>query len=107
MDFGALPPEINSGRMYSGAGAGPLLTAAAAWDALADELSSTATNYLSVVEGLNSSWQGPSSMSMAAAATPYVTWMTTTAAQAEETANQARTAVAAYEAAFAGTVPPP
>jgi PPE-repeat protein len=107
MDFGALPPEINSGRMYSGAGPGPLLTAAAAWDALADELSSTATNYLSVVEGLNSSWQGPSSMSMAAAATPYVTWMTTTAAQAEETANQARTAVAAYEAAFAGTVPPP
>jgi len=107
MDFGALPPEINSGRMYSGAGPGPLLTAAAAWDALADELSSTATNYLSVVEGLNSSWQGPSSTSMAAAATPYVTWMTTTAAQAEETANQARTAVAAYEAAFAGTVPPP
>jgi PPE-repeat protein len=107
MDFGALPPEINSGRMYSGAGPGPLLTAAAAWDALADELSSTASNYLSVVEGLNSSWQGPSSMSMAAAATPYVTWMTTTAAQAEETANQARTAVAAYEAAFAATVPPP
>jgi PPE-repeat protein len=107
MDFGALPPEINSGRMYSGAGPGPLLTAAAAWDALADELSSTASNYLSVVEGLTSSWQGPSSMSMAAAATPYVTWMTTTAAQAEETANQARTAVAAYEAAFAATVPPP
>jgi PPE-repeat protein len=107
MDFGALPPEINSGRMYSGAGPGPLLTAAAAWDALADELSSTASNYLSVVEGLSNSWQGPSSMSMAAAATPYVTWMSTTAAQAEETANQARTAVAAYEAAFAGTVPPP
>jgi PPE-repeat protein len=107
MDFGALPPEINSGRMYSGAGPGPLLTAAAAWDALADELSSTASNYLSVVEGLSSSWQGPSSMSMAAAATPYVTWITTTAAQAEETANQARAAVAAYEAAFAATVPPP
>ena len=93
--------------MYSGAGSGPLLTAAAAWDALADELSSTASNYLSVIEGLHSSWQGPSSMSMTAAATPYVTWMTTTAAQAEETANQARTAVAAYEAAFAATVPPP
>ena len=107
MDFAALPPEINSARMYAGAGPGPLLIAAAAWDALADELSSTASNYLSVIEGLNSSWQGPSSMSMAAAATPYVTWMTTTAAQAEETANQARTAVAAYETAFAATVPPP
>ena len=44
---------------------------------------------------------------MAAAAAPYVSWMTATAAQAEETANQARAAVAAYEAAFAATVPPP
>ena len=107
MDFGALPPEINSGRMYAGAGPGPLLAAAAAWDGLADELGSTASSYQSVVEGLGSSWQGPSSTSMAAAAAPYVAWMNTTAAQAEETANQARAAVAAYERAFAATVPPP
>ena len=32
MDFGALPPEINSGRMYSGPGCGSMLGAAAAWD---------------------------------------------------------------------------
>jgi PPE-repeat protein len=107
MDFGALAPEINSGRMYAGAGPGPLLAAAAAWDELADELGSTASSYQSVVDGLTSSWQGPSSTSMAAAATPYVAWMNTTAAQAEETANQARAAVAAYEAAFSATVPPP
>ena len=107
MDFAALPPEINSGRMYAGAGPGPMVAAAAAWDDLADELSSTASSYQSVVEDLSSSWQGPSSASMAAAAAPYVTWMNATAAQAEETANQARAAVAAYEAAFAATVPPP
>jgi len=29
MDFGALPPEVNSGRMYSGAGPATLLAAAA------------------------------------------------------------------------------
>ena len=34
-------------------------------------------------------------------------WVTTTAAQAEETGAQAKAAVAAYEAAFAMTVPPP
>src|SRR6201995_461652 len=107
MDFGALPPEINSGRMYAGAGPGPMLTAAATWDELADELSSTASSYQSVVEGLGNSWQGPSSTSMAAAVAPYVAWMNATAAQAEETATQARAAVAAYEAAFAATVPPP
>jgi PPE-repeat protein len=107
MDFGALPPEINSVRMYAGAGPGPMLAAAAAWDDLASELGSTASSYQSVVEGLGGSWQGPSSTSMAAAAAPYVAWMNTTAAQAEETATQARAAVAAYEAAFAATVPPP
>jgi PPE-repeat protein len=107
MEFGALPPEINSGRMYAGAGPGPLLTAAAAWDGLADELSSTASSYQAAVDGLASSWHGPSSASMSAAAAPYVAWMSATAAQAEETANQARAAVAAYEAAFAATVPPP
>jgi PPE-repeat protein len=106
MDFGALPPEINSGRMYAGAGPGPMLAAAAAWDGLASALGSNASSYQSVVEGLAGSWQGPSATSMAAAAAPYVAWMNTTAAQAEETANQARAAVAAYEAAFAATVPP-
>jgi len=44
---------------------------------------------------------------MASAAAPYVAWISATAAQAEQTATQARSAAAAYEAAFAATVPPP
>src|ERR1700728_2905183 len=108
MDFGILPPEINSGRMYTGAGAGPMLAAAAAWDDLAAELGSAAGSYGSEVADLTSgAYQGPSSVSMAAAAAPYVAWMSDTAAQAEESGKQARAAVAAYEAAFAATVPPP
>ncbi len=43
-DFGALPPEINSGRIYSGPGSAPLLAAATAWDALASELQTTAAS---------------------------------------------------------------
>jgi PPE-repeat protein len=108
MDFGMLPPEINSARMYAGAGSGPLLAAAAAWDGLAAELHSTAASYSLVISGLTAdSWSGPASISMAAAAAPYVGWISTTAAQAEQTAAQARAAAAAYEAAFAMTVPPP
>jgi PPE-repeat protein len=108
VDFSALPPEINSGRMYAGAGSGPLVAAAASWQALASELGSAATSYRAVVSDLTSGlWGGPSSLSMAAAAAPYVAWMTTTAAQAEQTASQLGTAVAAYEAAFTATVPPP
>src|ERR1700744_995927 len=107
MDFGAFPPEINSGRMYAGPGAGSMLAAASAWDGLAAELHSTAAAAGSVVSGLTGeSWQGVALISMAAAVAPYLTWMTATATQLEQVANQARTAAAAYEAAFAMTVPP-
>jgi PPE-repeat protein len=108
MDFGALPPEINSARMYAGPGAGSMLTAAGAWDGLAADLYSTATSYGSVIAGLTGeSWLGAASASMAAAAAPYLAWLSATAAQCEQVANQARAAVSAYEAAFAMTVPPP
>ncbi|WP_445160313.1 PPE family protein [Mycobacterium sp. Dal123C01] len=108
MDYAALPPEVNSGRMYAGAGVGPLVAAGAAWDALAAELSSAATSYRTVMSELTAGpWVGPSSGVMAAAVAPYVSWMNTTAAQAEQTAGQLGSAVAAYEAAFAATVPPP
>ena len=108
LDFGAFPPEFNSGRMYSGPGPGPLLAAAEAWDSLASDLGFASAGYGSTLSELTSgSWTGPTSSAMIAAVTPYVDWLSTTAAQAEQTANQARAAVAAYEAAFAMTVPPP
>lgn len=107
MDYGTLPPEINSARMYTGPGSGPLLAAAAAWDMLAEQLHSTAVSYESVVSGLALEWQGPSSAHMFAAAAPYRAWLATTAGQAEDTAMQARAALGAYETAYAATVPPP
>jgi PPE-repeat protein len=84
-----------------------MLAAAAVWDGLAAELHSAAASYGSVISGLTAGpWLGPASASMAAAAGPYVAWMSTTAAQAEQTATQAKAAAAAYEVAFAATVPP-
>lgn len=103
-----LPPEVNSGRMYVGAGSAPMMAAAAAWDRLATALGSAAAAYRTVISELGeNSWRGPASISMAAAAIPYADWMTATATQAEAVAGQAWSAVAAYEAAFAATVPPP
>ncbi len=108
LDFALLPPEVNSGRMYSGPGPGPLLAASEAWDGLAAELGFAATGYGSALAELTSNtWVGPTSLAMMSAATPYINWLTATSAQAEETANHARAAVAAYEAAFTMTVPPP
>jgi PPE-repeat protein len=84
-----------------------MLAAASAWDGLAAELQSTAASYRAAISELTGGpWLGSSSASMVAAATPYLDWMTTTAGQAEQTATQARSAAAAYETAFAMTVPP-
>ncbi len=107
MDFGALPPEVNSARMYAGPGSAPMMAAATAWAALAAELGATAASYEAVISHLTSEgWMGPASATMAAAAAPYVRWMSTTGALAEQTSGQAAAAAGAYEAAFAMTVPP-
>ncbi|ORW67490.1 ribulose phosphate epimerase [Mycolicibacter senuensis] len=84
-----------------------MLAAAAAWEALAAELSSTASSYNSVVTSLAQAWSGPTAAAMSSAAQPYWGWMGSTAAQAAQSSAQARAAAAAYDAAFAATVPPP
>jgi len=107
MFYAAFPPEINSGRMYSGAGSGSLRAAAAGWDGLAAEIQSTLGAYSSTVESLISgSWTGPTSMAMLAAVTPYLSWMQAAGATAGEAAAQATAAATAYETAFAAHVPP-
>jgi len=107
MDFGALPPEVNSARMYAGPGPGSMLAASAQWESLAAELQAAASGYQSAITTLTQDWQGPTSTSMAAAIAPYLTWMTATAEQCQQSATQAAAATAAYEAAYAMTLPPP
>jgi PPE-repeat protein len=103
MHFAVLPPEVNSGRIYAGPGVGPMLTAASAWDELANELHSWADDFEAVVSGLTGDgWQGPASASMGASAAPQTEWLRTTAAQA----TQAKAAASAYESAYSMTVAP-
>lgn len=108
MDFAMLPPEINSGRIYTGPGSGPITAVAAAWDALAEDLYATANSDQTVISELTGqAWSGPAAAAMAGAAALFTAWTAATAAQAQQAASQARAAAAAYEAAFALTVPPP
>jgi PPE-repeat protein len=94
--------------MYSGPGSTPLRSASAAWNLLAAELDSAANQYQATINVLaDDDWRGPTSATMAAAVAPYITWMATTGAQAEQAAAQASAAATAYETAFALTVPPP
>ena len=51
-NFSVLPPGINSLLMFSGAGAGPMLEAATAWDGLSSELTAAAASFGSVTSGL-------------------------------------------------------
>ena len=107
-DFVLLPPEVNSARMYAGPRSGTMWAAAAAWDSVAVQLGATASSFQSTVSGLTGAvWLGPASVSMATAAAPIVQWLSATSAQAEQVAVQARLSAAAFDAAFAATVPPP
>jgi PPE-repeat protein len=108
LDYAAWPPEITSALMYAGAGAGPLMAAATAYNNLAAELSTTATQWESIITALTTEqWTGTGSAAAAAAAQPVVTWLTTSSAALEQAGAQATASAAAYEAAFAATVPPP
>jgi len=107
MSFMVFPPEVNSALMYSGAGSGPLMAAASAWNELAADLETTATSYQSVIAQLTGGpWLGPTATRMASAAAPYIAWLQGSSIQAAQTSGQASLAAAAYESAFAATVPP-
>jgi len=102
-NFSVLPPEINSLRMFAGAGSAPMLEASKAWGALSAELEATMRSYESVMTELAASgWQGTSSQAMDAAAAPYVAWLNTATQQAEATAAQAQAAAAQLEASLKG-----
>lgn len=107
LEFGLLPPEVNSARMYTGPGSAPMLAAAAAWDEVGAELERFAATYSTIISELHERhWAGPSATSMATTVAPYAAWVSATAQQATLAATQARLAVTAYETAFAATVPP-
>lgn len=104
MDYLLLPPEVNSARIYTGPGSAPLREAAAAWAAIAAELSHAATGWSAQIASIP--WTGPSAVSMRAAAASHLGWLTATALQTEATAQQARAATAAFETAHAASVHP-
>ncbi|GJP24090.1 PPE family protein [Mycobacterium marinum] len=94
--------------MYTGPGSASLRAAAASWNSISVELHSAAESYRAMIADLTSfQWLGPSSAAMIASMLPYVEWLEATAVQAGHSAMQASAAAAAYEQAFAMTVPPP
>ena len=71
MDFGALPPEINSARMYAGPGSESMLAAAAGLERVGRRIAFRGILLRVGDFGIDRRvWMGPSSTAMEAAATP-------------------------------------
>ncbi|GAB1813252.1 PPE family protein, SVP subgroup [Mycobacterium sp. MUNTM1] len=103
MNFAALPPEISSGLMYSGPGAGSMMRAAAAWEALAARLFRAAADYRAATARLAES----EAAALGQAAARYLDWLDAVAARSEHAATQLAAAAGAHQSAFTATVPPP
>jgi PPE-repeat protein len=94
MQFPTLPPEINTLRMLSGAGSGPMLQAAQAWQSLGNSLRSASSSFQNVTSNLaGGAWQGAAAQAMAQAAAPYVAWLTAAATHSETACHDGAAAV--------------
>lgn len=68
MSYFGLPPELNSTRMFAGAGVGTMVQAALAWQGLAQELATAAESFASVTSELTGqAWQGAAAASRTSA----------------------------------------
>lgn len=107
MFWHAMPPEFNTARLMAGAGAAPMLQAAAGWEALAISLETQADELAASLASLTSVWSGTASERVVAATMPMVAWLRTVAAQAQKRAMQATAQANSYSLAMATTPPLP
>jgi PPE-repeat protein len=106
MCFGRVPPEINSGRMFNGAGSGSMVHAAEAWDQLAGSLRETSAYCRAVTVQLSQGWQGTVAVAVIYKMAGYLGWLDITAEQAARAAAQAGTAADAHASVVAALVSP-
>jgi len=105
MEFTTLPPEVTSALIHSGPGAESFIAASGAWQQLGTSLEDSAENYVAALSSLGETWHGPSSAAMFQAVEPYLTWLQSTAQQAQQTASSAMAAAAAFNSVSAAVVP--
>ncbi|MCH9730371.1 MAG: PPE family protein [Actinomycetia bacterium] len=103
----AFPPEINTSRLMCGAGAAPMMQAAAGWEALAISLETQADELAAALASLAQMWQGMGSERAIQASMPMVIWLRMLSLQAHKRAIQAAAQATAHTTALATTPPLP
>ncbi|MBS9532797.1 PPE family protein [Mycobacterium sp. M1] len=98
-----MPPELNTFRLQAGAGEGPMLQAAAGWEALALAMTTQAMELGAALASLAAAWQGTANERAVTATMPMVVWLEMLALQAQKRAIQAAAQAASYATAFATT----
>ncbi|MCZ0731211.1 PPE family protein [Mycolicibacterium iranicum] len=101
--WGAFPPEINTSRLQAGAGAVPMLQAAAGWEALAISLETQADELTASLSSLGQMWQGMASERAISAVMPMVLWLRMLALAAQLRAAQASAQASAWTSAATAT----
>lgn len=98
----AVPPEVHSTLLSTGAGPGTLLGAAGAWRALAAEYAHAATELTGLLASVQgAAWAGPSAERFVAAHQPFLLWLGEANAVAMAAAMGHESAAAGYASALA------
>lgn len=105
MFWHGMPPELNTARLMAGAGAAPMLQAAAGWEALAIFLETQADELAASLASLTSVWSGSASERAVAATMPMVLWLRMVSLQSQKRAMQATAQADSYSLAMLATPP--
>jgi PPE-repeat protein len=103
MDWHAMPPEVNTSRLMAGAGAAPMLQAAAGWEAFAILLETQADELAASLTSLSSIWQGMAGERAIASVMPMVMWLRLASLQCHERGLKAAGQAEAWTTAMATT----
>lgn len=103
--FHARPPEINTALLMAGAGAAPMLQAAAGWETFAILLETQADELAASLVASSSAWSGAAGERAVQSTMQMVVWLRATSAQAMKRGAQAAAQAASYSLAMATTPP--